>query len=100
MSPFFDLLCSVAYFDTSMRVKGERFDERMEYLAEIREKVAHRIAQNPMPKGFGTIVSETLDIPPSPELGRVLAEMQEKVLSGQFSDYESALKSYGYEGNH
>ena len=52
------------------------------------------MAQNPMPKGFGNIVSQTLDIPPSPELGRVLAEMQEKVLSGQFSDYESALKSY------
>jgi tRNA nucleotidyltransferase/poly(A) polymerase len=94
MSSFFNLLCSVAYFDTSMRVKGERFEERMEYLAEIREKVALRMAQNPMPKGFGNIVSQTLDIPPSPELGRVLAEMQEKVLSGQFSDYESALKSY------
>ena len=94
MSPFFDLLCSVAYFDTSMRVKGERFGERMEYLADIREKVANRMAQNPMPKGFGTVVSESLDITPGPELGRVLAEMQEKVLSGKFPDYESALKSY------
>ena len=93
-SPFFDLLCSVAYFDTSMRVKGERFEDRMEYLADIREKVALRMAKNPMPKGFGNIVSQTLGISPSPELGRVLAEMQEKVLSGQFSDYESALKSY------
>ena len=93
-SPFFDLLCSVAYFDTSMRVKGERFEDRMEYLADIREKVALRMAKNPMPKGFGNIVSQTLGISPSPELGRVLAEMQEKVLSGQFSDYESVLKSY------
>ena len=58
------------------------------------EKVANRMAQNPMPKGFGTVVSESLDITPGPELGRVLAEMQEKVLSGKFPDYESALKSY------
>jgi tRNA nucleotidyltransferase/poly(A) polymerase len=94
LSPFFDLLCSVAYFDTSMRVKGERFEERMEYLGEMRDKVAHRMAQNPMPKGFGTVVSEVLDIQPGPELGRVLMEMQEKVLAGKFSDYDTALDSY------
>ena len=94
MSPYFDLLCSVAYFDTSMRIKGERFGERMEYLLDTKEKVATRMAKNPMPKGFGTIVSEYLEIPPGPQLGEVLMEIQEKVLSGKYSDHIAALESY------
>ena len=37
--PNFDLLCSVAYFDSSMRIKGERFAERMEYLGKSKRKL-------------------------------------------------------------
>ncbi len=90
--PDFDLLCSVAYFDSSMRIKGEWFDERMEYLREIQEKVESRTAESPMPQGFGMVVSETLEIPPGPELGAKVEEIRQIVLSGHAKGWNEALK--------
>jgi len=90
--PNFDLLCSVAYFDSSMRIKGEWFAERMEYLSEIQKKVESRIVESPMPKGFGMKVSETLEIPPGPELGVKVEEIRQIVLRGHAKGWNEALQ--------
>jgi len=88
----FDLLCSVAYFDSSMRVKGERFGERMAYLDEIKEKIEAIAEQNPRPQGFGMLVSKSLGIPPGPELGEKVEEIHQMVLSGKANSWNDALK--------
>mgnify|MGYP006145224985 FL=1 len=90
--PNFDLLCSVAYFDSSMRIKGERFAERMEYLGEIKEKVESIKAASPRPQGFGLRVSKTLGIPPGPKLGEKVEEIHQMVLSGKAKSWDDALK--------
>ena len=87
----FDLLCSVAYFDSSMRIKGEKFGERMEYLKQLEDKVTSRIDELPKPKGFGMIVSEALKIAPGPKLGEKVEEIRQMVISGRAKDWDAAL---------
>ena len=87
----FTLLCSVAYFDSSMRSKGDKFAGRMEYLMEIREKVSTIEDATPMPKGFGNRVSEVLNIAAGPALGDAIQRIREMVISGSAKSYEEAL---------
>ena len=87
----FALLCSVAYFDSSMRSKGDKFAERMEYLTEIKDKVTIIEANTPMPKGFGKTVSEELNIPAGPALGDAIQRIRQMVISGNAKSYEEAL---------
>jgi hypothetical protein len=75
-----------------MRIKGEWFAERMEYLSEIQKKVESRIVESPMPKGFGMKVSETLEIPPGPELGVKVEEIRQIVLRGHAKGWNEALQ--------
>ena len=88
--PHFELLTAVAYFDANHRPKGKFWDDRMEFLGNIREEVEQRELAEPYPKGFGKKVADGLGLQ-GPEIGEAVNRIKELVLSGKFPTYQSAL---------
>jgi poly(A) polymerase len=82
----FDDLLALACADitTKHADKRRRHHARMQELAErARTIAAEDAALPPLPKGLGTAVIQALGIAPGPEVGRLMAELEEAVAAGE-----------------